>query len=181
MDDQERLRPISGRSGHPSYENSYELSAFAAAARNSPHQRSIVTERSGTEFSALVIPSTPYHVLCRQNRLHALSSIGLQPRMKHHSSRWPSEGYWDGVGYSEFCHSTSYFRILDASSCSNLWQTNWGQESQNDRVVGEWTATMGYTIDEKPLLGKLKGRQGVWLCAGLNGDGTVGFYCVLFS
>ncbi|RMZ72668.1 FAD dependent oxidoreductase [Pyrenophora seminiperda CCB06] len=53
---------------------------------------------------------------------------------------------------------------------------NWGEQSEEEveqRVVQEWTGIMGATSDERPFVGEVPGKKGLWMSAGFNGHGMV--------
>ena len=53
---------------------------------------------------------------------------------------------------------------------------NWGEQSNEEaeqRVVQEWTGIMGATSDERPFVGAVPGKKGMWISAGFNGHGMV--------
>ncbi|KAL7778699.1 hypothetical protein CFE70_008200 [Pyrenophora teres f. teres 0-1] len=53
---------------------------------------------------------------------------------------------------------------------------NWGEQTPEEaeqRVVQEWTGIMGATSDERPFVGQVPGKRGLWISAGFNGHGMV--------
>ncbi|KAH7398576.1 FAD dependent oxidoreductase-like protein [Pyrenochaeta sp. MPI-SDFR-AT-0127] len=53
---------------------------------------------------------------------------------------------------------------------------NWGETSEEEasaRIVQEWTGIMGATADDRPIVGEVPGKKGIWISAGFNGHGMV--------
>ncbi|KAF2738912.1 FAD dependent oxidoreductase-like protein [Polyplosphaeria fusca] len=66
-------------------------------------------------------------------------------------------------------------RYLHGSLVGYFGAQNWGEKpgDEGNRVVREWTGIMGDTADGRPFVGKVPGREGVWMSAGFNGHGMV--------
>ncbi|KAI2479595.1 FAD dependent oxidoreductase [Pyrenophora tritici-repentis] len=69
--------------------------------------------------------------------------------------------------------NTAYLR----ETCTGYFGTaNWGEKSAEEAeqpVVQEWTGIMGATSDERPFVGQVPGKRGLWISAGFNGHGMV--------
>lgn len=71
----------------------------------------------------------------------------------------------------------SVSRYLNGSLVGYFGDKRWGedatQESEDSRIVQEWTGIMGATADGRPLVGEVPGAKGTWISAGFNGHGMV--------
>lgn len=64
-------------------------------------------------------------------------------------------------------------------STTTYFGRNWGADHPDGRVRMKWTGIMGYTPDQRPLVGRVPGDSGLFVAAGFQGHGMV--MCLLVA
>ncbi|MCJ1481284.1 hypothetical protein MMC06_001441 [Schaereria dolodes] len=58
-------------------------------------------------------------------------------------------------------------------STAGYFGTNWGSDDAEGRVRNQWSGIMGYSADGFPLIGKMPGKNGLYIGASFQGHGMV--------